>query len=67
MPDPLVPSPKLLCKLGSIVVHADELLSPFGHAVDREALSALMADPDVQAWIDDMGRMALVPVKRNLG
>lgn len=62
----LNPSPALLCKLGSIIVHTDELLSPFGHEFDREALKALMADADVQAWLRGMGEMALVPVKRNL-
>ncbi len=61
----LAPSGSLLCKLGSIVVHADELLSPHGHQFDADALKALIADSDVQHWIKEMGAMALVPLKRN--
>jgi hypothetical protein len=66
MDDVLTPSPALLCKLGSIIVHADELTSPFGHEVDREALRSLLTDPEVTEWIAGMGAMALVPLKRNL-
>ena len=62
--DPLRPLPTLLCKLGSIVVHAEEFLSPRGHPVDKAALDDLLKDPEVRAWLDDMGREALVPVKR---
>ena len=63
--DPLRPSVDVLCKLGSIIVHADELLSPDGHPVDREALQSAMSDPAVKEWLDSMGAMALVPLKRN--
>jgi hypothetical protein len=62
--DALSPSPQLLCKLGSIIVHADELLSPLGHNFDREALIALLSDHEVQAWIEEMAGMAMVPLKR---
>lgn len=62
--DPLAPLPMLLCKLGSIVVHVEQFLSPQGHPVDKAALEDLLRDPEVQAWLDDMGRQALVQVKR---
>lgn len=62
MNNPLTPSLALLCKLGSIVVHAEELISPNGHIVDRGAIEGLLSDVDVQAWIADMGPM--LPVKR---
>lgn len=52
-----------LVKLGSIVVHADELTSPHGHAVDSVAIRSLLDDPDVKAWIKSMGPM--LPLKRN--
>lgn len=63
--DPLKhgPSLSLLVKLGSIVVHADEYLSPSAHVFDLEALRVGLRDPEVQEWIKDMG--ALLPVKRN--
>lgn len=38
--DALKPSPMLLCLLGSIVVHAEELLSPDGHAFDKITAAA---------------------------
>lgn len=66
MADILSPSPALLCKLGSIIVHADELVSPLGHEFDKEALKALLSDPDVSEWLKGMGEMALVPLKRTV-
>lgn len=62
--DALEPSPALLSRLGSIIVHAEELLSPGGHPVDREAMAALLADPEVAKWLEAMDAMALLPVKR---
>lgn len=61
----LNPSPGLLCKLGSIAVHADEFLSPDGHQFDADAIRALLKDPEVSAWIGQMGAAAMVPRKRN--
>jgi hypothetical protein len=53
----------LLCKLGSIVVHADEVTEPGAHEFDISALRALLADPEVKQWIIDMG--AMLPLKRS--
>ena len=60
----LKPTPMLLCKLGSIAVHADEMLSADGHEFDRVALMQLMADADVKAWLQEMDDMAMIPKKR---
>ena len=60
--DPLKPSVALLCKLGSAVVHAEELLSPKGHVLDKEALGSLLTDPEVKDWVKAMG--VYLPVKR---
>lgn len=54
----------LACKLGSIVVHADEMMSADGHAFDRVAIQQLISDPEVSAWIGEMQKQAMVPVKR---
>lgn len=62
--NPLKPSPALLCKLGSIAVHADELISPNCHEFDRIALQNLF-DSEVKEWIEAMTEMAMVPLKRN--
>ena len=64
MSDPLKPDPSLLCKLGSVLVHADELISSNGHAFDRHALEQLVADPDVKEWLAQMDAMAMIPRKR---
>lgn len=64
MSDPLKPSAALLCKLGSVVIHADELMSPSGHAFDKVALDSLLKDPDVVEWLRGMDHMAMLPVKR---
>lgn len=57
------PSLALLCKLGSIIVHAEEFMQPGGHDFDRTAMETLLADPEVRAWIDAMG--AMLPLKRS--
>lgn len=53
----------LAMKLGSIAVHADELLSPTGHEFDHVVLKGLLQDPEIVAWIKSMG--PLLPVKRS--
>lgn len=58
----LQPKPTLLCKLGSIAVHADEFFGPGGYGVDAVALQALLRDHEVQRWIRSMGLM--LPKKR---
>lgn len=60
--DPLKPSLSLLCKLASIAVHADEMMSPSGHAMDKVALKSVVSDPEVKDWLKAMG--PFVPVKR---
>lgn len=60
--DPLKPGIGLLAKLGSIVVHYEELLSPQGHSFDRHALKTLLDDPEVKDWLKGMG--PYLPVKR---
>lgn len=62
--EPLKPGPSLLCKLGSIVVHAEEFLSPRGHEFDKAALDQLLQDGEVKAWVAAMDKMAMIPRKR---
>jgi hypothetical protein len=52
----------LAVKLGSIVVHADELTGPDGRELDRQVIRRALEDTEVVAWIKDMG--CLLPVKR---
>lgn len=58
------PAVTLLIKLGSIAVHVDELLSPDGRNIDKLALEPLLRDPEVTAWLQQMDRLAYLPVKR---
>lgn len=64
MSDPLKPSASLLCKLGSIIVHCEELISPDGHPFDKHALETLASDKEVAEWMSVMRSMAMLPVKR---
>lgn len=64
MADMLKPSPALLAKIGSAIVHAQELLSDDGHAFDRTALNACLADAEVKEWIAQMDAAAMVPKRR---
>ncbi len=59
------PSLSLLCKLGSLAVHIDELLSDEGDDVfDRAALESLLKDVEVLEWLTEMQSDGLVPQKR---
>lgn len=64
MSDPLKPSMQLLCMLGSIAQHADEMLSPKGHHFDKDALLSVLKEPDVKAWLKAMDKLALIPKRR---
>jgi hypothetical protein len=54
----------LQCKLGSILVHAEEAIEPRGHPFDVIAMRQLLYDPEVRGWRAEMDRLALLPVKR---
>jgi hypothetical protein len=60
----LAPSMTLLVKIGSIAVHAEEMLSSHGHQFDADAIKSLLADPEVVAWRKEMDGAALLPKKR---
>lgn len=62
--NPLTPEASLLVKLGSIAVHAEEMLSPDGHPLDKHALQCLLRDAEVVQWREKMNLMGLLPVKR---
>lgn len=64
MSNTLNPGPALLCKLASIVVHADESMSADGHEFDRVALQNVINDPEVIEWIAGMTAIGMAPVKR---
>jgi hypothetical protein len=65
MDEPLKPGQSLLCKLASITVHCDEMMSSDGHEYDKIALSMAVNDPEVREWIDKMTKMGMAPVKRS--
>ncbi len=62
--DPLTPSAGLLCKLGSLIVHADEGSGKHGHQADVDAFLSLLRDSEVIEWLDAMRAKSLLPVKR---
>lgn len=62
MPDPTQPPLTLLSKLGSIAIHAEEMLSPKGHEFARIALEGLLKDAEVLEWLKQM--KVYLPVKR---
>ncbi len=67
MPDCLHPSHALLSKIGSIIIHMEELSSPDGHLFDVTVLKVLWDDSEVREWMAGMRALALLPVKRNPG
>ncbi len=64
MPDVFKPSAGLLVKLGSIIVHYEEMTSPKGHEFDKFALNSLLEDAEVVEWFKGMHKNAMLPVKR---
>lgn len=60
----LNPSPALCAKLGSIAVHAAEILSSNGHHFDRLALETVMRDPEVAEWLAQGRKLAMIPEMR---
>lgn len=66
MTNPLQPSPALLSKLGSIIVHQLEAGAAGGHPFDITALEQLLKDEDVLEWMREMGALALLPVRRSV-
>ena len=64
MSEPLKPTCSVLCKLGSIAVHVQEMLSAKGHHFDKLALESLMMDKEVTDWLYDMDKLAMLPKKR---
>lgn len=54
----------LLVKLGSIAVHAEEMLSPGGHQYDMAAIRTLLEDEEVSQWLKQMTTLGFMPVKR---
>ena len=62
--DPLRVGVSMAVKLGSIAVHAEELISPHAHQYDVAALRSLLEDAEVKQWLEAMGKMAFLPVKR---
>lgn len=60
----LVPTTSLLCKLGSIARHVEELYGPQGSSVDAAAAQALLEDPEVVEWMEEMDAVGLLPVMR---
>ena len=66
MDDLLRPSAALLCKLGSLIVHAAEYLDAAGrgHPFDKDAFDTLMEDPEVREWMNGMDKLSMLPMKR---
>ena len=62
--DPLHPPGALLIKLGSLIVHHEEAASKKAHPLDGLAIKNLREDPEVEAWMEAMARLALLPMKR---
>jgi hypothetical protein len=59
----LQPEVSTLVKLGSLLVHYQELCHN-GHNFDVSVIDTLEADPEVQQWLSGMNELALLPVKR---
>lgn len=64
MKDVFNPTPTLLSKLGSAIVHAAEALGADGHNFDEIAFFEALHDGEVQDWLVEMTKLALIPLRR---
>lgn len=64
MANPLNPSPAILAKLASLFVHSEESRSEQGHTMDVLAISSILADPELNLWVESMKARGLVPARR---
>lgn len=62
-PDPTRPSVSLLCKLGTLAFVTHGMRDGWD-AVSNDDVMALVEDPEVNQWLAQMQKLALVPVKR---
>jgi len=61
---PLQPSMRLLVTLGSIAIYAErQRLGPL-NVEDYEAFRTLSNDAELATWLEQMDRLAFLPVKR---
>lgn len=54
----------LQAKVGSLIAHVEEMLAPDGHLLDVAATRALIEDPEVVEWMNDLRERSLLPVRR---
>jgi hypothetical protein len=54
----------LAAKLGSLIVHVEEGISAKGHPFDAVTVKSMLADQEIQEWLDSLRKLALLPVKR---
>lgn len=59
------PSLSVLIKLASLAVHADEMLAPGGHDLDREAIRGLLADTELRTYLAHPALRVYLPLKRS--
>lgn len=50
----LIPTTTLLTKLGSAIVHAEEMIGKDAHDFDIETFLSLVDDSEVKAWMEEM-------------
>ena len=60
----LKPTPQLLIKIGSALVHAEEFFSIKGRPHDKIAFDAIMNSEEIREWIKEGTKEAFLPVKR---
>lgn len=62
--DTFAPPVRLLAKLGAIIAHVEEGAGADGHEFDWTAARSLIADREVQEWLESMRAKSLLPVVR---
>lgn len=62
--DPLNPPATVLAKVGSVVRHLQEAMGDTGMALDVAVAERLLEDPELEAWLEEMDKLGLIPAMR---
>lgn len=58
-------TPEVGIALASAVIHAQERLDPGGTPEDETVFRAILTQPDVRAYLEQLDGLALLPVRRS--
>lgn len=60
-----LPEPAVAVALASVAVHAQEAVEEGGHVLDLAAIEGILGQPNVAAYMAQLGELGLLPIRRD--